>query len=122
MSNSLACTFSDTLGATGVSCAVSGFGQSREVKHVIDVESQWQGMLTDIVHGWSAVTYPFLMKQDSVFGLRISYENSLLTAAILLLVCNDTRFFAFFPRVMKVSVRSLNIVCNKLTNQRSCPD
>ena len=30
-------------------------------------------------------------------------------------------FFAFFPRIMKVSVRSLNILC-KLTNQGSCPD
>ena len=29
--------------------------------------------------------------------------------------------FKCFPRVMKVSVRSLNILC-KLTNQRFCPD
>ena len=45
-------------------------------------------------------------------------------AAILLLsfviIC-AFRFFAFFPREMKVSVRSLYILC-KLTNQCSCPE
>ena len=29
----VACTFGQTLGATDFSCAVSGFGQSREVKY-----------------------------------------------------------------------------------------
>ena len=33
---------------------------------VIDVESQKQEILTDIVHGYcSGVTYPYLIKQDS---------------------------------------------------------
>ena len=43
---------------------------------VIDVESQQQEILTDIVHSYSGVTYPYLMKQD-FFSLRISHENSL---------------------------------------------
>ena len=39
-------------------------------------------------------------------------------------VCNNMRvflFFAFFPREMKVSIRSLCILC-KFTNQCSCPE
>ena len=43
---------------------------------VIDVESQQQGILMDIVHGCSGVAYPYLMKQD-FFSLRILHENSL---------------------------------------------
>ena len=43
---------------------------------VIDVESQWQGILMDIVHGCSVVAYPYLMKQY-FFSLRILHENSL---------------------------------------------
>ena len=43
---------------------------------VIDVESQKQGILTDIVHGCSGVTYPYLIKQD-FFSLRILRENGL---------------------------------------------
>ena len=43
---------------------------------VINVESQWQGIIPDIVHGCSGVTYPYLMKQD-FFSLRLVYENGL---------------------------------------------
>ena len=76
---------------------------------VIDVESQYQGILTDIVHdSHSGVTYLYIMKQD-FFHLRIITRKQL-TAAILLLVCNDMRFISFFPRVIKVSVRSLNML------------
>ena len=112
----------------------------------IDVESQSQGILADIVHGCSGVTYPYLMKED-FFSLIIQHENSL-RPAILLLVCKAVfRFFAFFPRVsrdnsrpsslparvegrlfsqailrvMRASVRSLYILC-KLIDQCSCPE
>ena len=48
----LACMLGHTL------CAVSSFSQSREVNtFVIDVESQWQGILTDVVHVSSEETY-----------------------------------------------------------------
>ena len=68
-----------------------------------------QGILTDIGHGsQSGVMYPYLMRQD-FFHLRIITRKHL-TAAILLLVCNDKRFISFFPRVIKVSVRSLNML------------
>ena len=94
------------------SWAVSGFGQSREIKYfVIDVESQYQGILTDIVHdshSRSGVTYLHLMKQD-FFHLRIITRKQL-TAAVLLLVCNGMGFFSFFPRLIKVSVRSFNML------------
>ena len=68
----ISCTFGQTLDATEFSSAVSGFGQSSEVKY-------------------------FSHRSWKVF-----------------------RFFAFFPREIKVSVQSLNMVC-KLTNQCSCP-
>ena len=60
MSYFLVCTFGQILkGATDFSCVVSGFDQSHKMKYfVIDVKSQWQGILTDIVHGCSGVTYP----------------------------------------------------------------
>ena len=64
---------------------------------VVDVESQYQRMLTDSVHGSQSriiLMYPFLMKQD-FFHLRIITRNQL-TAAILLLVCNDMRLFSGF--------------------------
>ena len=35
-----------------------------------------KGILTDIIHGCSGVTYPYLMKED-FFSLRIFHENSL---------------------------------------------
>ena len=37
-----------------------------------DVKSQQQGILTDIVHGCSGVTYPYLMKQDEK-SLRLPF-------------------------------------------------
>ena len=94
-----------TLDATNFSWAVSGFGQSHEMKYcVTDVKSQYQGILTDIGQGsQSGGTYPYLIKQD-FFHLRVVTPKQL-TAAILLLVCNDMRFFSFFPRIIKVSVR-----------------
>ena len=49
-----------------------------------------------------------LMNQDS-FHLRIITRKQL-TAAVLLLVCNGMRFFSFFPRLIKVSVRSFNML------------
>ena len=103
------------LDAIDFSLAVSGFGQSREMKYfVIDVESQYQRILTDIVRGsQSGVTYLYLMKQD-FFHLRIITPKQL-TAAILILVCNDMRFISFFPRVIKGSVRSLNMLCKFTT-------
>ena len=52
--------------------------------------------------------YPYLMKQD-FFHLRIITRKQL-TAAVLLLVCNGMRFFSFFPRLIKVSVRSFNML------------
>ena len=59
------------------SCAVSGFGQSPEMKYFCHrCWSQYQGILMDIVHGCSGVTYLYLMKQD-FFSLRILHENSL---------------------------------------------
>ena len=73
-----------------------------------------QGILTDIVHGsQNGVTSPYLMRRD-FFHLRIITRKQL-TAAILLLVCNDMRFISFFPRVIKVSVRSLNMLCKFTT-------
>ena len=73
-----------------------------------------QGILTDIGHGFqSGVTYPYLMRRDFVH-LRIITQKQL-TAAILLLVCSDMRFISFFPRVIKVSVRSLNMICKFTT-------
>ena len=73
-----------------------------------------QGILADIGHGsQSGVTYPYLMRRD-FFHLRIITQKQL-TAAILLLVCNDMRFISFFPRVIKVSVRSLNMLCKFTT-------
>ena len=81
---------------------------------VTDVESQYQEILTDIVHvSQSVVMYPFLMKQD-FFHLRIITRKQL-TAAVPLLVCNDMQFFSFFPRVIKVSVRPLNMLCKFTT-------
>ena len=70
-----------------------------------------QGILTDIVHGsLSGVTSPYLMRRD-FFHLRSRIiTRKQLTAAILLLVCSDMRFISFFPRVIKVSVRSLNML------------
>ena len=72
------------------------------------------GILTDIVHGSQrGVTSPYLMRRD-FFHLRIITQKQL-TAAILLLVCSDMRFISFFPRVIKVSVRSLNMLCKFTT-------
>ena len=67
------------------------------------LKASTRGILKDIGHGFqSGVTYPYLMSRDFVL-LRIITRKQL-TAAILLLVCNDMRFILFFPRVMKVSV------------------
>ena len=62
---------------------------------VIDVENQYQGTLTEIVHGsQSGVTYLYLMKQD-FFHLRIITRKEL-TAAVLLLLCNDMQVYHTF--------------------------
>ena len=43
---------------------------------VVDVESQYQGILTDTVRDCSGITYQYLTKQN-FFSLRILHENSL---------------------------------------------
>ena len=64
-----------TLDATDFLWAVSGFGQSPEIKYFC--HRCWkQGILMDIIHGCSGVSYPYLKKQD-FFSLRILHENSL---------------------------------------------
>ena len=56
---------------------------------------KYQRILTNSVHGsQSRIMYPYLMKQD-FFHLRIITQKQL-TAAILLLVCNDMGFFSGF--------------------------
>ena len=73
-----------------------------------------QGILADIGNGsQSGVTYPYLMRRD-FFHLRIITQKQL-TAAILLLVCNDMRFISFFQRVIKVRARSFNMLCKFTT-------
>ena len=57
---------------------------------VIDVESQWQGILTDIVHVSSGETYSF--SWSNTFLVWESYTRKQLSAAILHLGCNDIRF------------------------------
>ena len=60
----------------------------------------------DIVHGCSGVTYPYLMKHD-FFSLRILHENSLrLPFYFQFVIIWGFQYFAFFPRVMKVSCQS----------------
>ena len=104
--------FFQILGATDFSCAVSGFGQSRGMTTLKVVSKE--------LHGCSGVTYPYLMKKTPLVWESFNSQKQL-AAAILLLVCNDMGFFAFFPRVTKASVRSLYILC-KLTHQCSCPE
>ena len=58
----------------------------------------------------------------SVFDIvSISHEARLFYSENQFVMIRGFRFFAFFLRVIKVSVESLNIIC-KLSNQCSRPD
>ena len=67
------------------------------ITFVINVESKQQGILTDIVHGCSDVTYPYLMNED-FFSLRILHENSLrLPYQFQLVMICSFSVFRIFP-------------------------
>ena len=62
--------FGQTLDATDLLCAVSGFGRSHKMKYFC--HRCWKS----VVHGFSGETYPYFMKED-FFSLEILHENSL---------------------------------------------